>query len=157
MSQYSSLYCDRGKARTILQYSHCAHDTARAWVLGRRWACRWALGERECWACRACARLGAGAAGAQGARSAGRREQGERQAWARGAGGSGRVARRTGARRWADWALGAGARGLRGRGRQRARHWQAGRAPGVLAGPVGARALDLIFKPVFDSVFFLSQ
>ena len=36
------------KARTVLQYSHCAHDTARAWALGAgqqagRWACwRWA-------------------------------------------------------------------------------------------------------------------
>ena len=29
VSQYSSLYCDRGKARTVLQYSHCAHDTAK--------------------------------------------------------------------------------------------------------------------------------
>ena len=43
---------------------------------------------------------------------------------------SGCPAGRTGARRWADWALGTGARGLRGRGRQRARHWQAGRVPG---------------------------
>ena len=154
MSQYSSLYCDSGKARTVLQYSHCAHDTARAWALGRRWACRWALGERVCWTCRARARLGVLGAGAAGAGALGRQalrrwgdrrwgaqgerargalagaRQGERRAWGRGAGGSGRAAGRTGAKRWVDWALGAGARGLRGRGRQRARHWQAGRAPG---------------------------
>ena len=67
----------------------------------------------------------------QRASAAGAR-QGERLALARarGVGGSERAAGRTGARHWADWALGAGARGLRGKGRQRARHWQAGRAPG---------------------------
>ena len=91
MSQYSSLYCDRGKARTVLQYSHCAHDTAREWALGRRWACRWALGERACWACRAHARLGVLGAGAAGAGAADA-----------GAAGVGARGRRQRARDWAD-------------------------------------------------------
>ena len=68
----------------VLQYSHYTCDTA--------------LGERACWACRARARLGAGAAGAGARRASGGEERwrargrvsgrraGERQAgWARGA------------------------------------------------------------------------
>ena len=39
VSQYSSLYCDRGKAWTVLLYSHHAHDTGR-WACVGRWAGR---------------------------------------------------------------------------------------------------------------------
>ena len=104
---------------------------------GRRWGAR--QGERACG--RASGRA-AGRAAGLGAR-------------ARGAGGSGRSAGRTGARRWADWAMGEQARGacaagagsVRGIGRQGARLvcW---------LGQLGARALDLIFKPVFGLGIF---
>ena len=87
--------------------------------------------------------------GAQGERARGAlasARQVKRHALARGAGGSGRAAGRTGARRWA---LGAGARAcaagagsVRGIGRQ-------GACLVCWLGQLGARALDLIFKPVF--------
>ena len=149
----------------------------RAWAAqGRVGLGRWArVGRhgRRAWALgmarrQACVGVGRGAqAGVRG--SAGRRRQEvaarERSGRAagraagvgarvRGAGGSGRAAGRTGARRWADWALGAGARGLRGRGRQRARHWQAGRAPGVLAGQVGGSCTRLDFQTGFSTRYF---
>ena len=148
MSQYNSLYCDRGKARTVLQYSHCAHDTARAWALGRRWACRWALGERACWACARLGVLGAGAAGAGAAGAQG--ERGAERWWASGraSGRRGRARQAAAGARLGGRALGAGQTGLwaqvrgacaagagsvRGFGRQGPRLG----APGVLAGPVG--------------------
>ena len=77
VSQYSSLYCDRGKAWTVLQYSHRAHDTAK---LGARQGAECAAG---C-AGRAGRRWGAGAANARaraGVRAqAGARAQADSQA-----------------------------------------------------------------------------
>ena len=123
-----------------------------------RWACRWALGERACWACRARARLGAQALGRWGGRrwGAGARGRGALAgARARGAGGSGRAAGRTGARRWADWAqargaCAVGAGSVRGIGRQGARLG----APGVLVGPVGGSCTRLDFQTGFSTQYF---
>ena len=108
VSQYSSLYCDRGKAWTVLQYSHSAHDTAklgagqgagrvarRVGCTGRRWgvgAGAWASGHagasgraggklsgaRRAQAGRRCAGQAAATRGACGA-------GGRREAWALGA------------------------------------------------------------------------
>ena len=113
-----------------------------------RWACRWALGERACWVCRACARLGVlgvGAAGARACRASGHvagratdvGARGRRVAGAR-LGGLGAGRRRAGLARQGQAACAA----LAGRARAWARLvcW---------LGQLGARALDLIFKPVF--------
>ena len=93
-SQYSSLYYDRGKAWTVLQYSHRAHDTAKlgagkgvgrtAARAGRRWG------------------VGAGATGT--AARAGVRGAGELSKRQRRAGQAASVRQASGAR--AAWALG---------------------------------------------------
>ena len=101
VSQYSSLYCDRGKAWTVLQYSHCAHDIAK-------------LG------------AGQGAGGAAGRAGRAGKRWGDKRAGASGrAGMSGRAVAdgRAGGRR-------AGARGAQAGRRQRARQAQTGRRRG---------------------------
>ena len=124
------------------QYSHCSGDTRCSWALG------WGA-----W------RAQAGTAGVRG-RWAWRAGRHGRRAWALGV-----------ARRQAGSSSALAQRAL-GRARQAGRR-QAGRARQAecrRAGTRGARGLgawagqdcalgapDLIFKPVFDSVFFLSQ
>ena len=109
------MYCNTGfciaeflalKARTVLQYSHCAHDTARAWALGRRWACRQQAGR---WACWRWARR-KGLRGVRAGRAGRARQAGMRGARGRGVQASGTA--------WASEAL-AGAR-ARGRASGRA-------------------------------------
>ena len=106
---------------------------------------------------RARRRQGAGHAGGRaGAGSTGGSSAGGRAAGrAAGVGARGRQqAGRTGDRRWADWALGASARAGLARQGQAACAALAGRARAwtrlvCWLGPLGAHALDLIFKPVF--------
>ena len=123
VSQYSSLYCDRGKAWTVLQYSHRAHDTAklgagqgagraagRAGRAGRRWG------------------LGAGAAGAPVRAGVQARAGAGKRARARLAQAGRRCVGQAAATRGAR---GAGSRGATGRSRRAA--WALGARPGRAA------------------------
>ena len=114
VSQYSSLYCDKGKAWTVLQYSHRAHDTSK---LGAGQGTGPAAGRVGCAAGRAGRRWGVGA-GAAGARErAGMRARAGARARvdAQVAGAQGRAERRRGAGAEQE---AAGARGVRQAGRR---------------------------------------
>ena len=158
MSQYSSLYCDRGKARTVLQYSHCAHDTASA---GGRWASvRAGRAGRACgWACWALGRQALGRQARRACRASGRAEHWLAHGRASGrhgrAGARGRRQRALGAGRTGRWAqaggaCAAGAGSVRGIGRQGARLG----APGGLAVPIGGSCTRLDFQTGFSTRYF---
>ena len=124
MSQYSSLYCDRGKARIVLQYSHCAHDTTREWALGV-----------QVGAGRACVLDVQGARAAELARrwgAQGERARGRARCRRGRAGLAGRGTRRTDTA-WTRGARGWGRQGRAGRPAGRA----CARSMGMLAGSAG--------------------
>ena len=159
----NTLWCitswEQGRAGVVLQYSHCAHDTAKlgagldagahwepkARSRGRRGAGasrRWGVGPGACGArrrARGRARQVAGRAGVLvrgcGAQLA-RQAAGRAGAWARGAAGA------------------AGARGARGTG---AGHAAWARSLGARPGQGCALGALGLFLARFDSVFFLSQ